>query len=173
METAPVEKQSAADLKKNFMNTGITNDMKKNPTMDTMKQNEFLATGNPNNQAMLESTKNLNKNATEAKDLKQSSKMLGSTTGFNTTGTVSKPKSVRSEIHVKKWVDYSTKYGLGYILSNGASGVFFNDSTKIILEPKASYFEYIEKKMPDKVEVVNQYTLTNYPKELQKKVTLL
>ena len=52
--------------------------MKKNPTMDTMKQNEFLATGNPNNQAMLESTKNLNKNATEAKDLKQSSKMLGS-----------------------------------------------------------------------------------------------
>lgn len=41
----------------------------------------------------------------------------------------------RSEIYVKKWVDYSTKYGLGYSLSNGSAGVFFNDNTKIILDP--------------------------------------
>jgi hypothetical protein len=34
---------------------------------------------------------------------------------------------------VKKWVDYSSKYGLGYLLSKGATGVFFNDSTKILL----------------------------------------
>ena len=40
------------------------------------------------------------------------------------------------EIYVKKWVDYSSKYGLGYLLSNGSSGVFFNDSTKIILDNK-------------------------------------
>jgi len=37
---------------------------------------------------------------------------------------------------VKKWVDYSSKYGLGYLLSNGATGVFFNDATKIVLDPK-------------------------------------
>ena len=42
----------------------------------------------------------------------------------------------RSEIYVKKWVDYSSKYGLGYLLSNGYTGVFFNDSTKIILDMK-------------------------------------
>lgn len=42
----------------------------------------------------------------------------------------------KQEIWVKKWVDYSTKYGLGYLLSNGSTGVYFNDSTKIILEPK-------------------------------------
>ena len=36
-------------------------------------------------------------------------------------------------IWVKKWVDYSSKYGLGYLLTNGQTGVFFNDSTKIIL----------------------------------------
>ena len=41
-----------------------------------------------------------------------------------------------SEVYVKKWVDYSSKYGLGYLLSNGSSGVFFNDSTKIILDIK-------------------------------------
>jgi polo-like kinase 1 len=44
--------------------------------------------------------------------------------------------SARSEIYVKKWVDYSSKYGLGYLLSNGSSGVFFNDSSKIICDPK-------------------------------------
>lgn len=43
---------------------------------------------------------------------------------------------VSSELHVKKWVDYSTKYGLGYLLSDGSTGVYFNDSTKIILDAK-------------------------------------
>ncbi len=44
-----------------------------------------------------------------------------------------------SALCVKKWVDYSSKYGLGYLVSNGATGVFFNDSTKIVLDPQGSY----------------------------------
>jgi polo-like kinase 1 len=48
---------------------------------------------------------------------------------------VFKENVLEPELCVKKWVDYSTKYGLGYLLSNGFSGVFFNDSTKIILDP--------------------------------------
>ena len=69
---------------------------------------------------------------------------------------------------VRKWVDYSSKYGLGYLLSNGSTGVFFNDSTKIVLHPKGkllfnnfllikikynfflSYFEYMEKRPSDR-----------------------
>ena len=47
------------------------------------------------------------------------------------------------EVWVLKWVDYSSKYGLGYLLSNGATGVFFNDATKITLEPLCSRFCYI------------------------------
>lgn len=35
-------------------------------------------------------------------------------------------------VWIKKWVDYSSKYGLGYLLSNNSTGVFFNDSTKIM-----------------------------------------
>lgn len=45
-----------------------------------------------------------------------------------------KSGSCQVEIHVKKWVDYSTKYGLGYLLSDGSTGVYFNDSTKIIVD---------------------------------------
>lgn len=44
-----------------------------------------------------------------------------------------------NDIWVKKWVDYSSKYGLGYLLSNGQSGAFFNDSTKILLDPNSQY----------------------------------
>jgi len=51
---------------------------------------------------------------------------------------------------VKKWVDYSSKYGLGYILSNGNKGVFFNDSTKILVHSKGNDFLYVERKGPEK-----------------------
>ena len=74
---------------------------------------------------------------------------------------------------VKKWVDYSSKYGLGYLLSNGYSGVFFNDSSKIILNPTTNEFFYIERRVSDKQEIINSHKMDDYPKELQKKVTLL
>jgi polo-like kinase 1 len=74
---------------------------------------------------------------------------------------------------VKKWVDYSSKYGMGYLLSNGSTGVFFNDSSKIVLDPKGVNFNYIERRTSDKQEIVTSHTLTDFPKELQKKVTLL
>ena len=53
----------------------------------------------------------------------------------------------KSEIWVSKWVDYSSKYGLGYLLSNGSTGVFFNDATKIILNSKErlNFFIFIFK----------------------------
>ena len=74
---------------------------------------------------------------------------------------------------VKKWVDYSSKYGLGYLLSNGFSGVFFNDSSKIILNPETKVFFYIERRSPDRQEVIVTHKIDDYPKDLQKKVTLL
>jgi polo-like kinase 1 len=79
----------------------------------------------------------------------------------------------KQEIYVKKWVDYSTKYGLGYLLSNGSSGVFFNDCTKIILDPSKETFEYIERRNTDRTDVVLAYALNSYPRTLHKKVTLL
>ena len=62
---------------------------------------------------------------------------------------------------------------MGYLLSNGFTGVFFNDSSKIILDPKTNNFNYIERRMSDKQEIAYSHTLSEYPKELQKKLTLL
>ena len=50
----------------------------------------------------------------------------------------------RTEL-VTKFVDFSSKYGLGYMLSNGSYGVLFNDSTKIILHSNLFHFDYIER----------------------------
>lgn len=55
-----------------------------------------------------------------------------------------------AEVWVKKWVDYSSKYGLGYYLSNEATGVFFNDSTKIVLDPNGYHFDYYERRSVDR-----------------------
>lgn len=53
-------------------------------------------------------------------------------------------------IHAKKWIDYTTKYGLGYVLSDGSVGVFFNDVTKIITDKARQQFEYYERSKIDK-----------------------
>jgi polo-like kinase 1 len=42
-------------------------------------------------------------------------------------------------VYVKKWVDYSSKYGLGYLLSDGTTGIHFNDSTKMVLDDSGQY----------------------------------
>lgn len=79
----------------------------------------------------------------------------------------------QEEVWVKKWVDYSSKYGLGYHLSNASVGVFFNDATKIVLDPNSFHFDYIERRTSDRQDVGKEYTIVEYPPTLQKKVTLL
>jgi len=71
-------------------------------------------------------------------------------------------------------VDYTSKYGLGFLLSNGSAGVYFNDSTKIVQSPDGALFNYMERKKKNGVEApCSTYVMTAYPTELQKKVTLL
>lgn len=78
-----------------------------------------------------------------------------------------------TEVWVKKWVDYSSKYGLAYYLSNDATGVFFNDSTKMILDANLLHINYLEKNTLESADFGREYTLRIYPQELKKKVTLL
>jgi hypothetical protein len=35
-------------------------------------------------------------------------------------------------VWITKWVDYSKKYGLGYILNTNVIGVYFNDGSKML-----------------------------------------
>ena len=51
------------------------------------------------------------------------------------------------KIWVVKAIDYSSKYGLGYLLSNGQYGAFFNDGTRLLMNNKytrGTYYFYDE-----------------------------
>ena len=50
-----------------------------------------------------------------------------------------------AENPIKSWADYSTKYGLAYLMDNGSFGVNFNDNTKMMLDVSSTYIEYYEK----------------------------
>lgn len=78
----------------------------------------------------------------------------------------------QEEPYIKKWIDYSNKYGIGYILTTDLCGVYFNDNSKIILHPDNFIFDYFEKSL-DKRERHETHTLNDYTPELKKKVTLL
>ena len=83
---------------------------------------------------------------------------------------------VPPKVWVVRHVDYTRKYGFGYLLSNGAVGVYFNDSTKIILSANNRDFEYIERMRSTSTLTHpprHAHTLENYPDSLKKKVTLL
>jgi len=79
-----------------------------------------------------------------------------------------------NDVYCIKWHDYSNKYGIGYILSDGNIGVYFNDSTKIIYKPNGANFIYIERNPIEKIEIITPHLFSEeFGKDLNKKVTLL
>ncbi len=55
---------------------------------------------------------------------------------------------------ITKFVDFSSKYGMGYKLSNGTYGVLFNDSTKVVLDANLFHFDYFQRSSDGNEEIV-------------------
>lgn len=77
------------------------------------------------------------------------------------------------DLWVTKWVDYSSKYGIAYAFSDGTIGVYFNDSTKMVLTPDGNVFDYVTRRTQERNEERTTHTFDSYPDDLRKKVTLL
>ncbi|KAK9238512.1 kinase-like domain-containing protein [Lipomyces kononenkoae] len=73
---------------------------------------------------------------------------------------------------VSQWVDYSNKYGMGYQLVDGCSGVYFNDSTSVVLSASIKNFDYITDSNKPWAEQAT-YTLDEAPQFLTKKLYLV
>jgi hypothetical protein len=43
-------------------------------------------------------------------------------------------KALSSVVFIDRWVDFTTKYGIGYCLSDGSDGIYFNDATTLITQ---------------------------------------
>ncbi len=48
-------------------------------------------------------------------------------------------KKDESDVYISQYLDYSSKYGIGFLLNNGSLGVFFNDFTKIVIDQYSNY----------------------------------
>ncbi|KAJ3058643.1 Cell cycle serine/threonine-protein kinase cdc5/MSD2, partial [Podochytrium sp. JEL0797] len=82
------------------------------------------------------------------------------------------------DLFIIKWIDYSNKYGLGYQLQDGSIGVYFNDSTSILLAADEEHIEYLYYETGRDGGAGTKmhrrpYTMSAHPEELKKKVTLL
>ena len=75
---------------------------------------------------------------------------------------------------VCRYADYTSKYGLGFLMNNGSAGVLFNDATKIVVCPHNKFVRYIER-ISASNNTANEHTflLESYPPHLHKKTTLL
>jgi hypothetical protein len=49
------------------------------------------------------------------------------------------PMRGHSPICITKWVDYSVKYGFGFLLTDGSVGVLFPDTTRMLLAADDRY----------------------------------
>ena len=75
-------------------------------------------------------------------------------------------------VYVRKWIDYSTKYGLSYVLSSGIIGLHFNDNTKMVSSlTQPEMVEYITKNAEQR-DMTVMYHQDNFPQEMKKKITL-
>ncbi|KAI9349590.1 kinase-like domain-containing protein [Obelidium mucronatum] len=83
--------------------------------------------------------------------------------------------ALQPDVFITKWIDYSNKYGLGYQLQDGTIGVYFNDSTSILLSSDNNHFEYLYYEAGTDGSRMHRkpHTMSTYPSDLQKKVTLL
>ncbi|CAI2363860.1 unnamed protein product [Moneuplotes crassus] len=72
----------------------------------------------------------------------------------------------QSRVWVTKCSDFSSKYGMGYLLSNGNIGVFFNDKTKMLLSfQDLTYYEDTNE--------FHSYSLHKIPSRLKKKYRIV
>ena len=97
---------------------------------------------------------------------------------FLATADVSGSSLPPPALYLDKWVDYSSKYGLAYLLSDGRVGVYFNDSTRAVLLGRGNHctrFLYMERRGSgdSAVEYDMEAEGADWPAGLVKKVTLI
>ena len=95
------------------------------------------------------------------------------------------------KVFIVSWVDYCNKYGMGYALTDGSVGVYFNDSTTMILAPdkqyvchfppatlihclsSSSHVDYVASRRQGSVYVRKNHSVSDYPEDLKSKIYLI
>ncbi|OCF44225.1 PLK/PLK1 protein kinase [Kwoniella heveanensis CBS 569] len=99
--------------------------------------------------------------------------MSQSAGGFRTPNVDLVPKPPK--VFVVSWLDYCTKYGMGFAMTDGTVSVHFNDSTSLVLAPGKEHFDDIRPSGTDDLlqNVRRNHMINSYPSDLKNKVYLL
>ncbi|GAA5884164.1 hypothetical protein JCM16303_005950 [Sporobolomyces ruberrimus] len=81
-------------------------------------------------------------------------------------------RTEQPKVFITSWVDYTHKYGTAYSLTDGTAGLYFNDSTTMVLSPDKEHFDYISQRK-NNVYTRRHHNLTSIPSELDRKAYLL
>ncbi|XP_072457530.1 inactive serine/threonine-protein kinase PLK5 [Notamacropus eugenii] len=95
-------------------------------------------------------------------------RLLQNCLDFMPAGVQDPPGRQQPVLWATKWVDYSNKYGFGYELSDGSTGVLLRDGTHIALQPALGCISY----SPVQGEVMT-FTWRDIPDSLATKVAVL
>ena len=147
--------------------------------LEKEKEKEKENKSEPNKEKKTESNVS-NKEKTEESSTKESSNVNVNKVNENITPEPkneekkeeNKDKLKGPEVFITKWVDYSSKYGIGYLLNNELIGVYFNDCTKLIYNPRIRKISFIERKVTKEKDMMYTFAVNETPKELQKKVLI-
>jgi len=96
--------------------------------------------------------------------------------GFDPLPQVLPPDSIQPpDVFLIKWIDLSSKYGLGYQLTNGSFGIYFNDCTTLILASDEIHVEYLSYHTGSHRTKIHRdkFSISTCPMELHKKMKLL
>ncbi|ODN75912.1 hypothetical protein L202_05897 [Cryptococcus amylolentus CBS 6039] len=93
--------------------------------------------------------------------------------GFQTPQIESRPEA--PSVFVVSWLDYCTKYGMGFAMTDGTVSVHFNDSTSLVLAPGKKHFDDIRPTGSDDLSqnIRRNHLIERYPSDLKNKVYLL
>ncbi len=73
---------------------------------------------------------------------------------------------------VAYYLDYTDKYGVGYVLTSGVLGFYFNDMTNLLMLPHRNQYAYSDFYQRSD-SAIKYYPATGYPSELGKKARIL
>ncbi|KAL1412064.1 Cell cycle serine/threonine-protein kinase cdc5/MSD2 [Vanrija albida] len=91
--------------------------------------------------------------------------------GFSTPDIELSPAGPKK--FVVSWLDYTAKYGMGVVLSDGTVSVHFNDSSSVSLSPSKQHVEYLGPPSEGRVQERRNFEVESYPSEVKTKVFLL
>jgi hypothetical protein len=82
------------------------------------------------------------------------------------------PSPDAPDVFVASWLDYCTKYGMGFAMNDGTICVHFNDSSSLALAPGKQHFDYIHPSDDMLSGQRESHRMDAVPSELKNKVYL-